>query len=80
MIPLRHGGFLKSSPQVLAKRWSAIKGVQLRNLSETEFELVAILAFGGQVLTLVLPKDETNRALLSRTSVPARGTAELRSF
>ena len=70
---------------MLAKRWgdrrsSVIKGVQLRVLSETEFELVATLAFGGQVLTLVLPKDESSRALLSRLSVPARGTAELRSF
>lgn len=67
---------------MLAKRWgdrrsSVIKGVQLRNLSETEFELVATMAFGGQVLTLVLPKDESSGALLSRISIPGRGTAEL---
>ncbi len=77
LLPLRYGGFLKLSPQVLDKRWSAIKGVQLRVLSETEFELVATLGFGGQVLTLGLPKDQTSRALLSRISTPARGTAQL---
>lgn len=77
LLPLRYGGFLKSSPQVLDKRWSAIKGVRLRNLSETEFELEATLSFGGQVLTLGLPKDQTSRALLSRISVPAGSATEL---
>jgi len=76
LLPLRYGGFLKSSPQVLDKRWSATKGVRLRNLSETKFELEVTLAFGGQVLTLLLPKDQTSRVLLSRISGSASSAAE----